>query len=214
MKILAIGAHYDDLELSAGGTIARFCKEGHEVFVNVVTASDYTNYNGQILRGIYDSEKEGLDGLVTLGIKDYKIKNLGFITKEVPFNHILIESINRTIDLIKPDLILTHNLNDSHPDHINTCKATLAAARYCNTIWMYEPIYPSKLSNVGFRAIKYVDISNYLEIKINSLKQHISQWEKYPYWEDLVTSLAKIRGIEIKTKYAEAFEIIKEEYKI
>lgn len=214
MKILAIGAHYDDLELSCGGTLAKFCKEKHEVFVNVITASDYTSYNGKILRDKYESEKEGINGLTILGIKQFKVKNLGFETKKVPFNVDLIESINRSIDTIKPDLIITHHLNDSHPDHINTCKSTLAAARYQNNIWMMEPLYPAKLSNVGFRAVTYVDISKFMDIKISSLKAHVSQYIKYPYWEDLVISLGRLRGIELKTKYAECFEPIKEEFKI
>jgi len=211
MKILAIESHGDDLELSAGGTIARFCQEKHEVYVNIVATSNYSSYDGTILRSIEESTSESIEGLMVLGVKKNNIQNLGFKTKKIPFNYILIEAINKNIDKIRPDLIMTHHLNDSHPDHINTGKATLAAARYYNTIWMYEPIYPSKLSNVGFRAIKYVNISNYLKTKIAALKKHQSQWKKYAYWEDLVTSLARIRGIEIKTQYAEAFDIIKEE---
>jgi len=214
MKILAIGAHYDDIELSAGGTIAKFIKEGHEVFVNIVTASDYTSYSGEILRDKYQSELEGINGLKKLGVKEYKIKCMNWKTKEVPFNYQLIEQINRSIDGIKPDIVITHHLNDSHNDHINTCKSTLAAARYQNNIWMMEPLYPAKLSNIGFQAITYINISETLILKIESLKQHVSQYKKYPYWEDLVTSLARVRGIEIQTKYAECFQPIKMEYKI
>ena len=211
MKILAIGAHYDDLELSCGGTIAKFCEEGHEVFINVVTASDYTSYDGQILREKYEAEKEGISGLKKLGVKEFKIKCLGYKTKEVPFDYTLIENINRSIDTIRPDLVITHQpYAESHNDHINTAKSTLAAARKCNAIWCFEPLYPSKVSTVPFKPVKYVDISPYLVLKIESLKQHVSQFAKYPYWEDLVTSLARVRGIEIGVKYAESFEIIKD----
>ena len=211
MKILAIGAHYDDLELSCGGTLAKLCKEGHKVFINVVTASDYTSYSGEILRNKFESEKEGIAGLLMLGIKDYRIRNLGFETKKVPFESSLIEQINQSIDSIKPDLIITHHpYAESHQDHINTAKSTMAASRRCNTIWTFEPLYPSKLSSVPFRPIKYIDISTTLSLKIASLKEHTSQWNKYPYWETLVTSLASVRGVEIQTKYAEAFEIIKD----
>ncbi len=211
MKILTVSSHYDDLELSAGGTIAKFIKEGHEVFVNIVTASDYTSYSGEILRDKYQSELEGINGLKKLGIKEYKIKNLGYETKKVPFDSTLIEIINRSIDSIKPDLIITHHpYAESHNDHINTAKCTLAAARRCNSIWVFEPLYPSKLSTIPFRPMKYVDISNFMEIKIESLKQHTSQWVKYDYWLDLVISLGRLRGIEIQTKYAESFEIMKD----
>lgn len=211
MKILAIGAHYDDLELSAGGTIARFCKEGHEVFVNIVTASDYTSYNGEMLRDKYEAEKEGINGLKTLGVKEFKIKCLNFETKKVPFSYELIESINRSIDIIKPDLIISHHMyTESHQDHVNTAKCVMAAARRCNTIWAFEPLYPSKLSSIPFRPTKYIDISNFINVKIHSIKQHISQFAKYPYWIDLITSLARLRGIEINKMYAESYEVIKD----
>ena len=211
MRILAIGAHFDDLELSTGGTIAKFIKEGHEVFVNIVTASDYTSYDGTILRDKYESEIEGINGLKKLGIKEFKINCLGFKTKEVPFSVELIERIDRSIDAIKPDLIITHHpYAESHQDHINVAKSTMAASRKCGAIWTFEPIYPSKLSSVPFRPQKYIDISDTLSIKIESLKEHITQWKKYPYWEDLITSLARVRGIEIRVKYAETFEIIKD----
>jgi len=211
LKILAVAAHYDDLELSCGGTLAKFVKEGHEVFVNIVTASDYTNYDGSVCRNKYNSEKEGIEGLKTLGIKEFKINCLGFETKKVPFSVELIERINRAIDSIKPDLIITnHMYSESHQDHLNTASSVMAASRYCGSIWAFETLYPSKLSSVPFRPQKYVDISNTFDIKIKSLKAHASQWEKYPYWEDLVTSLARLRGIEMKTQYAEAFEIIKD----
>lgn len=212
MKILAIGAHYDDLELSCGGTLANFCKKGYEVFINVVTASDYTSYNGTILRDKYESEKEGIKGLTILGIRDYKIKNLGFKTKEVPFNHQLIEMINRSIDNIKPDLVISHSLNSSHQDHANTAKCVMAAARYQKNLWMFEPVYPDKMHNVPFHPVIYIDITNTLDLKIKSLEAHTSQYKKYPQWGDLVISLARLRGIENKCQYAEVFEPIKMEY--
>lgn len=211
MRILMIGAHYDDIEISAGGTIAKFIQEGHEVFVNIVTASDYTSYDGTVLRDKYEAEKEGINGLKTLGIEEYKIKCLNYPTKQVPFDYTLIENINQTIDIIKPDLVISHSVySESHNDHINTAQAVLAAARRCNAIWCFEPIYPSKLSSIPFRPQKYIDISNTMNIKIESLKQHTSQWKKYGYWEDLITSLGRLRGIELGVKYAESFEIIKD----
>lgn len=214
MKILCIGAHYDDLELSAGGTIARFCKEGHEVFVNVVTASDYTNYNGEVLRDKWEAEKEGINALKILGIKEYKIKCLNYETKKVPFNYQLIEDINRSIETTKPNLIITHSLASSHQDHINTAKSTMAAARRCKNIWMYEPIYPDKITNNPFKPIIYINITDTFNIKLDSLKAHINQFKKYPEWTELVTNLAKFRGIEngIINSLAESFEPIKMEY--
>jgi LmbE family N-acetylglucosaminyl deacetylase len=214
MKVLIVSSHYDDETLSAGGTIAKFIKEGHEVFINIVTASNYTNYDGTICRDKYESEREGINGLKKLGVKEYKIKNLGYETKKVPFDSTLIEIINRSINDAKPDLIITHHLSSSHQDHINTAKSVMAASRYQKNVWMFEPTYPDKMHNVPFHPIIYVDISDTFNLKLESLKEHISQYKKYLYWDILVTSLAQLRGIENKCLYAEAFEPIKMEYKI
>jgi len=212
MKILAIGAHFDDLELSCGGTLAKFIQKGHEVFVNIVTTSDYAYYNGEPQRGREEAEEEGMAGLAVLGIKKYKITNLGFKTKEVPFDKTLIEPINRSIDIIKPDLILTHSLSSSHQDHINTSKSVMAASRYQKNIWTFEPMYPDKITNNPFKPIIYVNISDTFDKKIESLKAHASQFKKYPEWIPLITAVATLRGIENKCRSAEAFEPIKMEF--
>ena len=215
MKILAIGSHYDDIELSAGGTMAKFKKEGNEIYAIITSLSDYTNYDGDVLRTDIDSRKEGNSGLLKLGFPFNNIYNLNYPTKKVPYNSEIIEKINRYIDEINPDLIITQHINaESHQDHLNTARSVMAAARYQNNIWMFEPLYPSKKSNIPFRAVIYVDISDTIDLKIDSLKEHKSQWIKYPYWEKMVLSVATLRGIEIKALYAEAFEPIKQEYKI
>jgi LmbE family N-acetylglucosaminyl deacetylase len=159
------------------------------------------------------AEDEGYCGLLNLGIPKTNIINLKFPTKKIPYNNEIIELINKHIDELKPDLIITHHINsESHQDHLNLAKSVMAAARYQKNIWMFEPLYPSKMSNIPFRPIIFVDISKYLDAKIYALKVQTSQWKKYPYWKDLITSVARLRGIEIKTQYAEAFEPIKQEF--
>lgn len=211
IKILTIGAHFDDLELSCGGTIAKFAHEGHTIWSIIITKSNYTSYNGKVMRTEQQAKKEGTDGLLSLGVE--KIICLNYSTKEVPFNHQIIESLNRWMDIFKPDIIITHALNESHSDHYNTAKSVMSAARYQKTIWMFETLYPSKTSTQLFRPLVYVDITPFLNIKLKSLQEHKSQLDKYPYWKDLVTSLARLRGIETGTTYAEAFDVIKMEYK-
>jgi LmbE family N-acetylglucosaminyl deacetylase len=211
MKILTIGSHFDDLELSCGGTIAKFASQGHIIWSIMTAKSDYTSYNGIILRTEQQAKEEGTKGLLSLGVE--KVICLNYPTKDVPFDSKIIESLNRWIDIFNPDIIITHALNESHPDHYNTAKSVMAAARYQKTIWMFETLYPSKTSTQLFRPLIYVDISNFLNLKLKSLQEHKSQIEKYSYWKDLIISLARVRGIEIGTQYAEVFDVIKMEYK-
>lgn len=212
MKILAIGAHADDIELSCGGTLANFIKNHDQVGCILITSSDYTNYNKTLFRSKKEVQKEAFKGLKILGIK--KIWELNVPTKQVTFNYKLIEQINKIIDTFNPDIIISHHLSETHQDHYYTIRCVLAAARYKNNIWMFEPIFPQKSHQIGFKPMLYINISKTFLLKINSLKAHKSQWKKYPYWKDLITSLNRLRGIENQCHYAECFEPIKLEYKI
>jgi LmbE family N-acetylglucosaminyl deacetylase len=44
LRVLAVGAHPDDLEILCGGTLARFCREGHDVVMCHATSGDRGSY--------------------------------------------------------------------------------------------------------------------------------------------------------------------------
>lgn len=213
MNILAVGAHFDDIELACGASLSLAINKGHKVYVIIVSSSDYKDYTGKILRTKEQAKEEGFKALNLLGITHIYL--LDYSTKKVPYNAKIIEEINKIIDYEKIDLIITHHLNESHQDHQNTAKATISACRYKNNIWMYEPLYPSNLSNQVFKPSIYIDITSTLNNKINAIKAHKSQYKKYSKdWVDLIKARARVRGIEIKTKYAEAFEVLKMKYSL
>jgi len=203
-SLLVVAAHEDDAELSAGGTMMKLHKEGWKVYVIV------TSDSGGGSRSTELAAKEGDAALKVLKTEPPIIFN--YPDKEVPFNLEIISKINKIIDDIKPQLIITHALIESHQDHINTSRAVVAASRYQKNIWQFEPLYPSKLHYVGFRPIVYVDISATLKDKIRAIKQHKSQIKTHPFWIKYSTSLATVRGIELGVKYAECFEPIKMNY--
>jgi LmbE family N-acetylglucosaminyl deacetylase len=211
MNIAIIGSHFDDIELSMGGTLYLLTKNKHNVIAIITSQSDYSDYSGVILRTKEQAIKEGMRALHYLGVKI--IYCLNFPTKDVPCNSDIIEKINWILDKNKIDIIYTHSLDDKHPSHYNTSKATIAAARYYKNIIMYEPLHPSNL-HISFQPLLYVNISESFNAKINSLKLHKSQYRKYTNWKDLIHSLARLRGIELGVKYAEAFQPLKMEYKI
>ena len=55
MKVLAVGAHLDDIELACGGTLAKAIDKGHQVKMIVMSESGYTNYDGRIMRTAHDA---------------------------------------------------------------------------------------------------------------------------------------------------------------
>lgn len=208
MKILAIGAHLDDIELACGGTLAAAIRKNHEVRMLVLSESDYTNYNGDVLRSKKIALAEGKKAAEMLGVKDLLVLNNP--TKDIPYHSVVIEQIEARIHEFQPDLIFTHWAFDTHQAHQGTSLSTISAARRHPSILMYEPIAPSGRSYIGFRPQVYIDISTTIDDKIASLKAHESQYKKYGQeWLDAVQARARHRGFEGGYTYAESFEILR-----
>ena len=209
MKILAIGAHLDDIEIACGGTLAKAIESGHSVKVLIMSKSGYTNNDGRIQRSDDVAVTEGIKALNTLGINDIDI--LDFATKDIPFCSDVVHAIDVVIANYQPDIIFTHHPFDTHQAHEGVSKATIAAARRMNTVFFYEPITPSGRSYVAFRPHLYVDIEKTLEKKIESLKCHTSEYNKFGAedWIEGVRCRCGFRGYEIGKKFAEAFEILR-----
>lgn len=209
MKILAIGAHLDDIEIACGGTLAKAVESGHEVKVLIMSKSGYTNKEGKVQRSNEVAVEEGITALKTLGIEDIEI--LDFPTKDIPFCSDVVNAIDVRMAAFNPDVIFTHHPFDTHQAHEGVAKATIAAARRKNTLFFYEPITPSGRSYVPFKPSLYVDIESTLEKKIASLKCHKSEYNKFGAedWIEGVRCRCGFRGYEIGKKFAEAYEILR-----
>lgn len=208
MKILAVGAHLDDIELACGGTLAKAIKAGHEVKVIIMSKSGYTNSDGKTMRRDDIAVQEGLNALSTLGIADIEI--LDFPTKDIEYNSTVIGSIDTRIESYDPDVIFTHHPFDTHQAHVGVSKSTISAARRRNTIFFYEPITPSGRSYVAFKPQVYVDISETMQQKLDSLVKHVTEYKKFgEEWIEGVRCRCGFRGYEMGVKYAEAFEVLR-----
>ena len=199
MKIIILGAHPDDIEISAGGTIAKYLQKKHEVLLVVVTIP----YNKEIRR------KEAENGAEILGTN---IKILDLDPNEIIFSRKLVKIFDELFDDFSPDIVFTHWNNDSHQDHVAISYATIAATRQNRcSVYMYEQTIPGGIVPYGFRSQFFVDISNVIDLKIKSTLAHKSEIEgNTQEWIDGIKGRAHFRGFQIGVKYAEAFEVVKE----
>lgn len=212
MNYIFIGAHLDDIELAAGGLISKLISKKHNVKMLCLSKSDYKNWQGETLREVEESLSEGFAAAKVLGCE---LEVLDFPTKDIPYDSTVVEAIEKRLYEFKADVIFTHNINDTHQAHINTAKATLSAARRFNTIYFYEPIYPSGRSVIPFNPDVYVNIDGFLEIKAEAIRAHKSQYDKYSEnWIDALIARARFRGFENGMPYAECFEICRMEFLI
>ncbi len=195
IDILAIGAHPDDIEYGCGGTLIKYVKAGHRVFLYIAT---HGTFGGD---GTTRSEE------MEASAKYMSASDLfwgGYTDTRIPMSQDLISEIEVIIGKVKPKFIFTHWRDDTHQDHRNLTACTLAATRYIPNFLFYE-----SPSSQNFNPNVYVDISEVLDKKIELLKTHASQMSKTNIEEttivDIAASAATFRGIQARVRYAEGF---------
>jgi len=205
-NVLAIGAHFDDIELGCGGTVARHVANGDNVIMLVLTDSAYLNYDGTMIRTKEVAQQEGDNAAKILGVK--KLISAGLETKTLQYGYELIELMNKIIDENSIDIVYSHWDKDVHQDHSAIGKATFNAARHVKNVLMYRSNWYH--TSTEFKGNYYSDISDFIEIKINSVKAHVNEYEKFGQgWVDFFVNENANAGKKIGCKYAEQFEIVK-----
>lgn len=207
MKILAVGAHPDDVELGCGATLALFTNRGHEVFILVLTRGEASgNPNVRVLECKKSARTLCADRLFFGNLVDTKISD-GVET---------IMSIEKVLKRVEPDVVLAHSSKDGHQDHRNAGLASLSAARNVKRVFLYE----SPVALREFCPQVFVDVGSTFDLKLEALKAYGSlttkvyfkghnpdESRKFPYVSNAVEGLARFRGFQAGVALAEAFEV-------
>lgn len=205
MNILAIGAHFDDIELGCGGVLARHVAKGDEVFAYVATVSGFKDANRHIIRNNDVALKEGKAAMSALGVDLICGK---FKTLEVEFVEPLNVEILRIVEDKKIDLVYTHWVGDIHHDHQAVARASLHSCRHVPRLLMYRSNWYH--SDLNFKANFYVDITEYWQKKEEAILAHRSELERTRFkWLAFFKNEAENAGQRIGVKYAEVFEVVK-----
>ena len=208
MNVVAIGANPDDVEIGVGGTLARHVKEGDKVYILHMVN---TGYSDPISKKIYRTDEEVRNcAQQAATIIGAELRMLGFKDRCVPFNEESVIVVDKFLREHSIDVVYTHWRGDTHQDHINTYNTVMAAARYIDHIYLFEQIPLPRASIVNVGARYYVDITDYIDIKLKAVSAYASEVEKYG--NDLlegILALARYRGIQCGCKHAEAFELVK-----
>ena len=196
MKILALGAHPDDIEYGCGGTFLKFARKGMDIYFMVLTKGEFGG-------DPETREKEQEEAMKLLGVK--KIFWGGYTDTELPSERIVITKIDEVIEEVKPDEVYVNYIEDIHQDHRMLAECTLAATRYVKRVFFYEDY-----TSINFEPDIFVDIEDILEEKQKLIEVYSSQVDKaYPTKLDMVESvkaIANFRGFQGKVKYAEGFK--------
>jgi len=217
MRVLAVGAHPDDVEFSCAGTLAKYAKRGDKVIIAIATNGEVGSptLSKEKIAGI--REKEARESAKVIGAE---LIWMGYPDEFLFSNE---ESRLKFIDMIRqarPDIILIPYKDDYHPDHFitgqiaNDAKIMTAVP---NIVTKHKPCkkiprvyYMDTLAGVNFVPQVYMDITDTFEIKKKMLSKHKSQkiWLKELFGMtplDFIEIMSKFRGIQVGVKYAEAF---------
>ena len=196
-RILAVGAHPDDIELACGATLAKFVDSGHEVHALVMTHG--STGGDEVTRVAEANAAAQFLGLTALTLMDFPDSRLPECNKE------MIDAIETLLLRLNPDIVLTHSAHDRHQDHHAVHLATARAARTHPAVLGYES--PSVTDE--FTPRFYVDIDRYVDVKADSVRIHHSQKDRPYAHPEQVKALALFRGRQGTVKNAEAFETVR-----
>ena len=205
MNILAIGAHFDDIELGCGGSLARHVTKGDKVYAYVATVSGFINPNNQTVRSNDVALAEGRNAMKILGIE---LICGQFKTLEIEFVDALNLEIVRIVEDRKIDMVYTHWVGDIHHDHQAVAKASLHGCRHVPRLLMYRSNWYH--SNLDFKGNFYVDITNSWDRKEKAILAHVSEMERTgKKWSRFFKNEAENAGQRIGVNCAEVFEVVK-----
>lgn len=179
LDILAIGAHPDDVEIGAGGTIAKTVSSGGKAGIISLTEAELSS-NGTVENRLFEAKKAAeilqVDPVITLNYPD---RNLYEHRKNI------IEELSKLIRLHRPTIILAPWHVDRHPDHGQCAHLTKEAVFNAGIVKYLPDIEPWKPKRLYFYAINSsdrphfaVDISGHLKIKYKALQAFQSQFIK------------------------------------
>ena len=196
-RVLAFGAHPDDLEVGAGGLLARLSDEGAEVTMAIVALPNHAEQR----------KAEALAGADVIDANLFVIyEDKPCRVEDIPM-HELVRRFDQIIGDVRPDLVITHSANDLHWDHGLVNRATVSALRRtpCDLLaYLSSPEMNAQSRSLGNC---FADISSYVDLKLQAIACHKSQMPRLDLESsrDMARAMGRISG----HGYAECYEVLR-----
>lgn len=202
-KVLVLAPHTDDGELGAGGAISYYIENGAQVFYAAFSTAEESVPEG-FPKDILKTEVKKATKILgieenNLFIYNYQVRKLNYNRQEI------LETLVDLKKKISPDLVLLPSLKDIHQDHSTVAREGLRAFKN-TSILGYELIW----NNLSFDTTAFIPLcKRHIQSKVDALSAYESQGIRDYMSEEFIFSLAKSRGVQIGSEYAEAFEVIR-----
>lgn len=214
-KILVVAVHPDDETLGCGGTLLKHKHNGDEIYWLICTkideGSDYYAVRENEIKQASDIYK--FDGVFSLGLKTMRVDEYSMSD--------LIGKISKVINEVEPSIIYLPFKGDVHSDHRKIFEASYSCTKvfrypFIKKIYMMETLSETEFApgvkEDAFVPNSFVDISKYLDKKIEIMKIFKSEIGEHPFprSERNLRALATLRGATCRCEYAESFMLLKE----
>ena len=202
-KVLVLAPHTDDGEFGCGASVARLIQDGKEVYYAAFSTAEESLPEGWPKDILKTEVKEATKRLGipadNVIIFDFKVRELSYHRQEI------LELMVKMQKEIYPDLVFLPSSNDLHQDHSTVSIEGIRAFKN-TTILGYEIPW----NNIEFQAEAFIILSDEnMDRKLWALDAYDSQKDRSYANEEFIRSLARTRGVQIGSKYAEAFEVIR-----
>ena len=201
MNILAVGAHWDDIELGCGLTLKRLADNGHKIFSVVVCSSLYGKNENEGM-----SEEDALE----FGTNSFKIIGATYLAtpkqpnSKLTYNKEIMIALEELARENKIDLIFTHWFGDVNTDHKATWEISRTAFRNVKNFVMYQSnSYNDHVNNFKPNLFFSFNKEQY-NLKEKILSQYKNEWSKREQFDR-----EKFWGFLSGNDYAEGFQISK-----
>jgi LmbE family N-acetylglucosaminyl deacetylase len=201
MNILAIGSHPDDVEIGCGGALLRHRAKGDNVKILVLTQGGKgAEVTGKELESIRLRE-----AIAAATLLDVEIECWDYPDTEIQETAELVTRIEAVVNEFMPDRVYIPYGQDTHQDHRVTSNAAKSACRKVKQILEYEE--PSSYNS--FTANYWIDITDHIGLKLESITLHVSQGHKEILKAKSIEGLNLYRGYQSNVEYAEGFSTFK-----
>jgi LmbE family N-acetylglucosaminyl deacetylase len=202
-NILILAPHTDDGEFGCGGSIAKFLEQGSNVYYVAFSTAKQSVPEG-LPQDIL--EKEVKVATKRLGIIPENLIIYGFEVRKLNyFRQDILEELVKLKKEINPDLVFLPSPNDLHQDHNTVAMEGIRAFKQISIL-----AYEVPWNNLNFNNQCFIKLDNkHVEQKVYALDAYNSQKTRHYATEEFIYSLAKTRGVQVNSEYAEAFETIR-----
>lgn len=217
-KVLVVSAHPDDETLGVGGTLLKHKADGDQIYwLNITGIFEHQGFSKERI-----AKRENEIDQVKKMFGFEELFNLNYPTMSLSSSTLfkLIPDISNVFNLIQPEVIYLMNRSDAHSDHRIIFDAVMACTKsfrypFIKRVLMYECISETEFAPALIERVflpnYFVDISDYIDVKLNIMKIYVSELGVHPFPRSLdnIKALAHFRGSYAGVTYAEAFQLIK-----